>query len=129
MDIAIKLDGKPVALRPTRKAAVAVSSAGGFQNVVNRLQSGDLIYYDMVVAAGLDKKPADVGEAVFRSGLPALADGLVRYVNLLANGGRPYLPKKLKTVEIDGKTYAEVENGEPVYVDEEPAGEETAGEA
>lgn len=129
-DVDIKLDGSPVTLRPTLKAARRVSAAGGFQNVVNRLQSGDIDYYINVVAAGLDKKAADVEEKVFRTGLPALADGLVRFVNLLANGGKPFRPQKLKTVEIDGKVYAEVnERGEPVYVDDEPAaGDGTAGE-
>ncbi len=128
MDVEIKLDGSPVTLRPTLKAARRVSGAGGFQGVVNRLQSGDIEHYIAVVAAGLDKQNREVEEKVFRTGLPALADGLVRFVNLLANGGKPFRPQRLKTVEIDGKTYAEVENGEPVYVDE-LAGDETAGEA
>lgn len=127
MNVEIKLDGKAETLNPTLRAAKRLSAAGGFQNVVNRLQSGDIEYYIAVVGAGLDKKNTEIEERVFRTGLPALADGLVRFVNLLANGGKPFRPRKLKTVEIDGTTYAEVSDGEPVYVDE-PAGDETAGE-
>ena len=129
-DVVTKLDGKPVTLRPTLKAARQVSAAGGFQNVVNRLQSGDLEYYILVTAAGLDKSKDSVAAGVYRTGLPALASDLVKFCNLCANGGKPYRAQKLKTVEIEGKTYAEVDDlGEPVYVDEEPAEEAPAGEA
>lgn len=128
MDVEVNLDGNPVTLRPTLKAAKRVSAAGGFQNVVGRLQSGDIDYYILVVAAGLDKKTTEVEEKVFRSGLPALAESAVKYVNLLANGGRPFRQRQLKTVEIDGKTYAPVDDrGEVVYEDV-PAGDEPAGE-
>lgn len=131
-DVEIELDGKTVTLKPKLQAAKLVCRAGGggFQPVVNRLQVGDIDIYSLVVAAGLNKPVKDVEEAVFRTGLTALAPHLIEFVNLLANGGRPYRPKKLKTVEIDGKTYAEVENGEPVYVDNDTAaaGGEPAGE-
>lgn len=138
MDVEIKLDGKAETLRCTLKAAKRVSSAGGFSHVVNRLQASDLEMFCFVAAAGLDKRPPDkigksgptVEEAVYLAGMPALAGKLIEYVNLLANGGRPYRPMKLKTIEIDGKTYAEVEGGQPVYVEEEePAGEGGEGEA
>ncbi len=129
-DVEIKLNGKTEALRCTLKAAKRVNSAGGFAHVVNRLQAADLEYYILVAAAGLDKKTSDVEEAVYRTGLPTIGAALAQYANLLANGGKPYRPMKLKTVEIEGVTYAEVNaRGEPVYIEEEPAGDEPAGEA
>ena len=128
-DVEITLDGKTETLRPSLKAAKRLSAAGGFQNVVNRLQSGDIEYYFLVVAAALDKRNTEIEERVFRTGLPALDGGLVKFCNLCANGGKPFRPQKLKTVVIDGTVYSEVnDRGEPVYVDEEPA-DDTAGEA
>lgn len=132
-DVEITLDGKTETLRPSLKAAKAICTAGGpggFQHVENRLLLLDIEFYILVVAAGLGKKSADVEEAVFRTGLPPLMRDLVKFCVLCANGGKPMRAKKLKTTEIEGKTYAEVENGEPVYVDLEPqAAVNTAGEA
>ena len=129
-DVEIKLDGKEVSLRCTLKAAKRINGAGGFSHVVGRLQAADLEFFILVTAAGLDKKVADVEEAVYRTGLPALGAKLAEYANLLANGGKPYRPMKLQTVEIEGKTYAEVNGrGEPVYVEEETSGVESGGEA
>jgi hypothetical protein len=44
----------------------------------------------LVVAAGLGKKNAEVEEAVYRTGLPALGADVVKFVNILANGGKPF---------------------------------------
>ena len=90
MNIDIKRNGKVETLRPSLGAAKRVNSAGGFSNVVNRLQAADLDFYIMVVAAGLNKKNADVEEAVYRTGLPALGADVVKFVNILANGGKPF---------------------------------------
>jgi hypothetical protein len=130
MDVEIKLDGKPEMLRCSLKAAKRVNAAGGFQQVLGRLQSADLEFFTLVVAAGLDKQPSEVEGRVYRTGLPALGADLAKYANLLANGGKPFRPMKLKTVEIEGKTYAELnERGEPAYVEDEPAGVAGEGEA
>jgi hypothetical protein len=130
MDVEIKLDGKTETLRCSLKAARQVNALGGFSHVATRLQSLDLEYFIRVTAAGLDKKPADIEAAVYATGLPALAGELSKYTDLLANGGKPYRPTKLKTVEIDGKAYAELDaRGEPVYVAEEVPGDGTEGEA
>ncbi len=89
-DVEIKLNGSVDTLRPTLAAAKRVNSHGGFANVVNRLQAADLDFYIMVVAAGLNKKNADVEDAVYRTGLPALGADVVKFVNILANGGKPF---------------------------------------
>jgi hypothetical protein len=130
-DVEITLDGKSETLRPSLKAAKRLSAAGGFQNVVNRLQSGDIEYYFLVVAAALDRKNTEVEEKVFRTGLPALAGGLVKFCKLLRQRRQTTPPEKLKTVVIDERLYAEVDDrGEPVYVDDEPdPGADQTGEA
>lgn len=135
-DVEIKLNDKTETLRCTLKAAKRVNLAGGFSHVVSRLQAADLDMFILVAAAGLDKKPSDrlgadgpsVEDAVYRAGLPAIGADLAKYANLLANGGKPYRPMKLKTVEVEGVTYAELNSrGEPIY-EEQPAGDEMAGE-
>lgn len=92
-DIEIKLDGKIETLRPSLGAAKRVNAAGGFSNVINRIQAADLEFYTLVVAAGLNKKNAEVEEAVYRTGLPALGSDVVKFVNYLANGGKPFEPE------------------------------------
>ena len=129
-DVEITLDGKTEKLRCTLKAARRVNSAGGFGHVVNRLQAADLDMFILVAAAGLDKEPRKIEDAVYRAGLPAIGGKLAEYANLLANGGKPYRPMKLDTVEIDGVTYAKVNSrNEPVYVEEESTGDVEPGEA
>ncbi len=92
-EIEIKLNGKLETLRPSLSAAKRVNASGGFAHVVNRVQAADLDFYILVVAAGLRKKNAEVEEAVYRTGLPALGADVVKFVNILANGGRPFEPE------------------------------------
>jgi hypothetical protein len=92
-DVEIKLNGKVETLRPSLGAAKRVNASGGFANVVNRIQAADLEFYILVVAAGLGKKNADVEEAVYRTGLPALGVDVIKFVNILANGGKPFEPE------------------------------------
>lgn len=95
MDVEITLNGKVETLRPTLAAAKRVNAQGGFAHVVGRIQAADLEAYILVVAAGLNKKTSDkigdvsLEEAVYKTGLPALGAEVVKFVNLLANGGKP----------------------------------------
>lgn len=98
-EVEIKLDGKQETLRPSLGAAKRVNAAGGFSQVINKLIAFDLDYYVTVVAAGLGKKPSDVEEAVYKTGLPVLVNELVTYVGYLANGGRPAEVGETKTGE------------------------------
>ncbi len=89
-EVEIKLNGKIEMLRPSLGAAKRVNARGGFANVVNRLQAADLDFYVLVVAAGLGKKETEIENAVYLTGLPALSADLVTFVNILANGGKPF---------------------------------------
>ncbi len=89
-EVEIKLNGKIETLRPSLGAAKRVNARGGFANVVGRLQAADLEFYVLVVAAGLNKKEAEVENAVYLTGLPALGVDVVKFVNILANGGKPF---------------------------------------
>ncbi len=89
-DVEIKLNGNVVTLRPSLAAAKRVNSSGGFSHVVGRLQAADLDFYILVVAAGLGKKNSEVEMDVYKTGMPALGMEVVKFVNILANGGKPY---------------------------------------
>ncbi len=88
-EVEIELDGEKKVLRPTLGAAKRVNASGGFSQVINKLLGYDLDYYVTVISAGLDRKPATVEEAVFKSGLPTLVEPLCRFVVNLSNGGKP----------------------------------------
>lgn len=89
-EVEIELNGKAETLRCSLEAAKRVSGGGGgFMNVFNRLGAMDYECYVMVVSAGLGKRPIDVDNAVFKTGLPKLTEPLVTFVEYLTNGGRP----------------------------------------
>jgi hypothetical protein len=88
-EVDITLNGKPVTLRSSLKAAKLVNAGGGFTEVLRKLAAFDQDYYTIVVAAGLDKKPLDVEADVFLTGLPSLNESLSLFVQHLANGGKP----------------------------------------
>ncbi|MGM4891269.1 hypothetical protein [Tardiphaga sp. 839_C3_N1_4] len=88
-DVEIELNGKFETLRCTLKAGKLVNSGGGFGEVLRKLAVFDMDAYVHVVAAGLGRKPADVEEAVYKTGLVDLTEKLSEFVMLLANGGRP----------------------------------------
>jgi hypothetical protein len=96
-DVEITLGSEPVTLRCTLRAAKRVNAGVGFAEILRKLAVFDQDAYVAVVAAGLDKKPADVEDAVFATGLTNLTEPLSEYVALLANGGRP-----VKTAETGG---------------------------
>lgn len=89
-EVDIELGGKTVTLQSTPKAARAVSQiGGGFLMVANKITIFDLDVCAAVVAAGLDKRPTEVEDAVFRAGVTNLAAPLNTFVTYLANGGKP----------------------------------------
>jgi hypothetical protein len=87
--VEITLNGRTETLVCTLRAARIVNAGGGFIEVLRKLTAYDMDAYVGVVAAGLNKKPADVEDAVFASGLPDLNEPLSNFVSMLANGGRP----------------------------------------
>jgi hypothetical protein len=88
-EVEIQLDGKTETLRSSLGAAKRVNAAGGFSQVINKLLAYDFDYYVTVVSAGLGKKPSEVEEAIYKTGLPNLVGSLSLYVGYLANGGKP----------------------------------------
>jgi hypothetical protein len=93
-EVEIELDGQKETLRCTLPAARGVNAMGsGFTEVFRRLAAFDLDAYAGVVAAGLKKKPSEVEEAVYKTGLANLTEALSEFVMLLASGGRRQKPE------------------------------------
>jgi len=91
-EVEITLRGKSETIRCTLKAAKAVNAlAGGFQGALARLANMDQEAYFQIVAAGLGKKPIDVEQAVYETGLTNLTEPLSNFVLMLANGGKPFI--------------------------------------
>jgi hypothetical protein len=88
-EVEIELDGEKKVLRPSLGAAKRVNAAGGFSNVINKLLAYDFDYFVTVISAGLSKKPSEVEEAIYKTGLPKLVNDTTLYVTYLANGGKP----------------------------------------
>lgn len=89
-NVEITLDGEAVALRPSLKAAQTLSrQADGLMGAIERITRFDVDTLTSVIALGLDRPVKDVGEAVWRTGVSELAPHAIRYLGILANGGRP----------------------------------------
>lgn len=89
-NVAISLDDEEAVLRPTLKAAQAISRQnGGIMSAVERVTRFDLETITSVVALGTGRETKEVAEAVWRTGCSTLAPHVIRYLGILANGGRP----------------------------------------
>ena len=89
-NVEIKLDGETVVLRPSLRAAQAISrQAGGIMAAVEAIGKFNLDVMTQVVALGLGREPKDVADAVWRTGMADLSGPVINYLSILANGGRP----------------------------------------
>lgn len=87
--VEIQLNGKSETLKTSLRAARVINGMlGSYIDALERLRKFDLSAYVAIIAAALDKKPGDVEEAVFSTGLSDLIGPLSRYVDSLASGGR-----------------------------------------
>ncbi len=88
--VAIKLDYEEVVLRPTLKPPQTTSlQNGGIMIAVERVTRFDLEAITSVVALVLGREAKDVADAVWRTGCSTRAPHVIKYLGMLANGGRP----------------------------------------
>lgn len=93
-DVTIVLDGEPVVLRPSLRAAQTISrQSGGVIGAMQAVGKFDMDTITLVVAQGLGKvKPNEVNEIaeqVYSTGLTDLVPKVTEYLTIIANGGRP----------------------------------------
>lgn len=92
-EVEIELSGQKKVLRPTTRAALAISRRfDGFTNAAQHLAAFDMDALVFVIEAGLglkEQEAKDLASEVFITGVAALATPAIRYVGMLSNGGRP----------------------------------------
>ena len=98
-NVKVIIDGEHRELVPSYAAMVAISArGGGLRGAIERVLNLDAETIVAVVTVGLGyggdrRPPADLAERIWRTGFMlhsgGLADACFRYVNALANGGRP----------------------------------------
>lgn len=89
-DVHITLGDTDVTLRPSLKAAMALSGRqGGIVDMVNRCVNLEFAAIHDVIVAGMGGKTSkDLQQLIFEAGLGDLAAPCIQYLNVLANGGR-----------------------------------------
>jgi len=93
-DVAIHLNGEEIVLRPTLRAMTGVASNGGLLKVKQALVDHDFNTIVSVILHGANLVGGSAGkqvpDAVYRNGISTeLLVGLINYVNILGNGGKP----------------------------------------
>lgn len=89
-EVYITLNGEKEKLIVCPRAAKEITANfGNYAEVFTRLVNFDHAAHVAIVAIGLNKKRAEVEDAVFWSGLPSLNDPLAEYVGFLLRAGRP----------------------------------------
>lgn len=88
-EVTFKLNGRDEILKPTLRAARIInSSAGGFTEAFKKIGEFNLETYVAIIAAGLNKRPSDIEDAVYKTGLTNLAEPCSKFISILANGGK-----------------------------------------
>lgn len=95
-NVEIELDGDTVVLRPSLRAAQAISRAnGGVMEAVAKVQRFDLDTITSVIALGMGstgtnrRELEDLAEKVYDTGVMDLAAPVIKFLSIIANGGRP----------------------------------------
>lgn len=80
-------------LKCTLRASKEVSAYfGNFFRANERVSQVEHDAIVVVIAAGLGKKPAEIEEEIYAAGLLNLSAPVKKWLDLLANGGREYVP-------------------------------------
>ena len=108
-DVPITIDGQELVLKPSYKAALALSRSEGLVLLSSRCQSLDVDAMTKVVAEGLGRNPSDLGERIYKSGLTNVREACVLFIAALANGGR--LPRAVQEAKESPLAIAEEKTG------------------
>lgn len=93
-DVEITLGDETYQMRPTMKAASAISRQyGGFLGAMQAVATMNLEAMQYIVRQGLTMKETristdDLNEAVWSAGAKNIADPIMKFVRVLQNGGR-----------------------------------------
>lgn len=92
-DVEITLEGEKATLRPTLRAAQAISKqSGGIIAAVNAVGRFDLETMTAVIALGLNVTSPNalnaLAEKIYTTGMADLVEPVTTYLTVLANGGK-----------------------------------------
>lgn len=108
--VRLSLGGEEVELLPTLKAIKRISAAfGGITNALAKIQALDFEAYVTVIKHGAladDALAKRLDELVFATRPVRLMPDLVRYLMILANGGRPLSDDDAASAEAEGNGQA-----------------------
>lgn len=94
-DVVVELDGHTITLKPTLKAAMALSRVnGGLTALVGKCLAYDFDAIHKIIADGSGINSKDLPDLIFRTGLIELAPPCIRFIHILCNGGRPLTEKE-----------------------------------
>lgn len=89
-NVQIVIDGEEFFLKPTLKACMNLSRiAGGITLLNQKCVSYDFDTILQIIKEGLGVNSKDLAEKVWKTGLINLAVPCIRFLHVLANGGRP----------------------------------------
>jgi len=92
-NVEIELDGETVTLKPSLRAAQAISrQSGGISAAVAAVGRFDFDAIVSVVTLGLGASDAEakaIPEKIFVTGLTDLVGPVTKFLTIIANGGRP----------------------------------------
>lgn len=90
-DVELELGGETITLRPSLNAAMKLSTrAGGISGLVQKCLNLDIeAISDVIIIGGGIKVQPDTKEKIFMQGLLDLSAPCIKYLNNLANGGKP----------------------------------------
>ncbi len=91
-DVPVTIDGEQLVFRPTLHAVKILSQQGGLAGMIQRCSVLDFDAILMVTIAGLGltgNGSKDLPEKIYRTGLFRMSAACIKFINVLANGGRP----------------------------------------
>lgn len=108
-DVEIELADKgKFNLKPTLGAAIKLSGVqGGLTRMVERCLSLEFDAILTVVVNGLGSNSKDLPDLIYKTGLLNLSDPCIKFLHILANGGRPL------SIEGENKEEAPLESNSP----------------
>lgn len=89
-DVPLVLDGKDVVLRPSLQACLGISRLhNSMQITLDKVLSMDMDTIVSIIALGLGQNPnAKLQAAVYRTGLFGIRLHIVKFINIINNGGK-----------------------------------------
>lgn len=94
-NVEIELDGETCVLKPSLRATQGISrNFGGISEAIQSISKMDFDALVNVIALGLNKtdkkEREEIAEQVYATGMTDLAAPAIKYLSILANGGRPH---------------------------------------